>query len=396
MRILFFSTSLPQRLSPLLPLARAFRRQGHDVALSTTPEAAVRLEPEGFALLLCGPTPYEVSVEVARRAGADILFSATTSLMAEVFAGTRVDLMADEALGLAERWAPDLIVSEQYDFVGPLVASALELPCAAVASGPAPAAEELHALAATVRPRYVDRGLRPPSHVPSGRWLLDLCPPSLQRRGRPPFPERIGLRAETGRGSVNWSWARRTTGIRWPRVLVDLAPEAETSLGLDGVLHSLGTLDVDLVVTAPNRDVDAVRPERVRTPVDPGSPDGERPEGVSAVVHHGDPDITFATLARGIPAVVVPESPEQQQQAERLAAIGAGIALPAREQDPAVIAAAVGRLLSDARFTVAASRVRDEIAAMPTAAQVARRLVASLRHAQDEGASAEPASVTAW
>ncbi|PKW05396.1 SnoaL-like polyketide cyclase [Streptomyces sp. 1222.5] len=43
---------------------------------------------------------------------------------------------------------------------------------------------------------------------------------------------------------------------------------------------------------------------------------------------------------------------------------------------PAVIAAAVGRLLSDAACTVAASRLRDEVAAMPTAEEVAARLAA--------------------
>jgi UDP:flavonoid glycosyltransferase YjiC (YdhE family) len=87
------------------------------------------------------------------------------------------------------------------------------------------------------------------------------------------------------------------------------------------------------------------------------------------VLHHGGPDLTLAAAARGVPAVVVPETPAQQRQAERLAAVGAGIALPAGEQGPAVIAAAAHRrLLSDPRFTAAASRIRDETADMPTAA----------------------------
>ncbi|MFC4508160.1 MULTISPECIES: nucleotide disphospho-sugar-binding domain-containing protein [Streptomyces] len=101
------------------------------------------------------------------------------------------------------------------------------------------------------------------------------------------------------------------------------------------------------------------------------------------MVHHGDPDITFAAAARGTPAVIVPSTPEQQQLAERLAAAWACIALPVWEQDPAVITAALGRLLSDARFAVAASRVRDEIAAMPTAEEVARRLIDTVSWGRD-------------
>ncbi|MBW8797547.1 MAG: hypothetical protein JF597_29400 [Streptomyces sp.] len=58
-----------------------------------------------------------------------------------------------------------------------------------------------------------------------------------------------------------------------------------------------------------------------------------------------------------------------------MAAVGAGIALPAGEQDPAVTAAAGHRLLSDPGFTAAASRIRDETAEMPTTAQVAQWLV---------------------
>ncbi|SEC14599.1 hypothetical protein SAMN05216532_0605 [Streptomyces sp. 2231.1] len=41
-----------------------------------------------------------------------------------------------------------------------------------------------------------------------------------------------------------------------------------------------------------------------------------------------------------------------------------------------MIAAAVGRLLSDAACTVTAPRLRDEVAAMPTAEEVAARLAA--------------------
>jgi L-noviosyl transferase len=378
-RILFFSNPLRRRLLPLLPLARALRRQGHEAAFSTAFEAGPWLEPEGFETMLFGPDTHELTAEVARRTGADVLFSSNTDLAAELFAGARVDLMADEALDRAAHWAPDLIVSEHRDLVGPLVASALDVPCAVAVTGPAPEPGELDALAATVRSRYLGRGLPPPSRVPAGRWLLDLCPPSLQREGWGPWPGRIPLRAETTLDQAEGTTRTgRPAGPGRPRVLVGFGAEGETSLKLDPVIGSLSTLDVDLVVPMGHRQVEDLEWEPDRIRLRTGSPVAEDWEAVRAVVHHGGPEITLAAVARGIPAVVVPESPEQQEQAERLVAAGAGIALPARHMDPAMVTAGIGLLLSDPRFTAAASRIRDEIAGMPTAAQVARWLVASV------------------
>jgi L-noviosyl transferase len=48
------------------------------------------------------------------------------------------------------------------------------------------------------------------------------------------------------------------------------------------------------------------------------------------------------------------------------------------QADPAAVAAALGRLLAEPSFTAAAHRLRDEIAAMPAADEVAARLVSSI------------------
>jgi UDP:flavonoid glycosyltransferase YjiC (YdhE family) len=105
-----------------------------------------------------------------------------------------------------------------------------------------------------------------------------------------------------------------------------------------------------------------------------GSAAAEELNDVTAVLHHGGPDLAFAAAAHGVPAGMVPERPDRPW-AERLAAVGAGIALPAGERDPAVTAAAGHWLSSDPGFTAAASRIRDETAEMPTTAQVAQGLV---------------------
>lgn len=121
------------------------------------------------------------------------------------------------------------------------------------------------------------------------------------------------------------------------------------------------------------KEVDDRGCEAVRIQSTLASPAADRLQAVSSVVHHGGPDIPFGAEARGIPAVVVPESPEQRQRAERLAA--AASLCPLRK-DPAVITAGLGRLLSDVRFAVAVSRARGE---EPPCRQQNRWLAGSLR-----------------
>jgi L-noviosyl transferase len=208
-RILFFSNPLPERLTPLLPLARALRENGHEVALATASEAAPWLEQEGFELMFFGPTTYEVTAEVARRIGVDILLSPATDIMAEYFAGARVDLMADEAVDRAGRWMPDLIVSEHCDLVGPLVASACEVPCVVAVTGTALEPDEVDALTATVRTRYLDRGLQPPPQASDGRRLLHLSPPSLRPQWPAAARRHDATRAEPGPAPARLSLARR-------------------------------------------------------------------------------------------------------------------------------------------------------------------------------------------
>jgi L-noviosyl transferase len=369
MRILFSSNPLIGRLLPLLGLARALHTQGHEVAFSTAAEVGAVLEPEGFDLLLFGPTSAEVTAEATRRAGTDVLFRPAADLVAEFFAGVRVDLLADEALARAGAWAPDVVVCEYYDLVGPLVARALGVPCAVVASGPAPEPQMLDAMASALRGRYAERGLRPPREVPSGRWLLDLCPASLNRKGWTPPPRRVPLRAEPGRRAEKTPRMSRPSPDGRPRVVVTLDEVPAASADHGSVLRALSALDIDVISMW-------------------NSSGAELLDGAAAVVHDGSTDITYAAAARGVPAVVVPVSFDQELRARGIEIAGAGIVLGPCERSPDLIAAELGRLLDDARFSDAARRVGEEMAAMPSASEVARWLVAVVSDEQGSGPSA--------
>ncbi len=73
---------------------------------------------------------------------------------------------------------------------------------------------------------------------------------------------------------------------------------------------------------------------------------------MSAVVTHAGMSTIAVTLAAGVPMVCVPQGRDQGGNAERVAAIGAGVVAPAGE-----VADAIGELLADGRYSAAAERI---------------------------------------
>jgi MGT family glycosyltransferase len=92
------------------------------------------------------------------------------------------------------------------------------------------------------------------------------------------------------------------------------------------------------------------------------------------VVHHGGWGTTFACLAAGVPAVILPQYADGPVNAMKVAAAGAGIALRAGAQTPDRVRGAIERVLRDPLYRRNAERVRDEINAMPPPARAAELL----------------------
>ncbi|NMO51758.1 glycosyltransferase [Actinoplanes sp. TBRC 11911] len=378
MRVLFFNNPAMGHFLPLIPLARALRKQGHTVAFVTAATMLDDVEREGFDLLPAGVTMQEGVAEVTRRTGKNIMDSRTPELAAEFFAGVRIDLAFDDALAATKEWGPDLIVAEQVDFVGPIVATELNLPIALAGIDPALETDFQDALVAAARPRYQDRDLQAPVHWLTGNRFVDLCPPSLQRADWVPPIDRIALRPEPYSAPEGTPPAQRAPGTGRPKVLVSLSTVAAAATGLDTLLRSLSTLDVDLVATFSGRPIDDLGLEPGRIELFSFLPAAELLDGVAAVVHQGGSGTTWGTAARGVPAVIAPAAIGQFRQAKRVEATGAGLALPQGQPDPAAVAEALGRVLIEPSFTAAAHRLRDEIAAMPPADEIAKRLVNSI------------------
>ena len=96
---------------------------------------------------------------------------------------------------------------------------------------------------------------------------------------------------------------------------------------------------------------------------------------IDLIVHHGGTGTVLSALEVGLPQLLLPQGADQFINAEILTAAGAARALPNDAQPPAAIGEAVQELLGDSPERQVATRLRDEIAAMPSPAEVVPALV---------------------
>lgn len=125
---------------------------------------------------------------------------------------------------------------------------------------------------------------------------------------------------------------------------------------LQRIVDALGELPVrGLVTTGPAIGPDSLRPS-ANVAVEASAPHTEAMRAATLVVTHGGHGTVMKALAAGRPLVVLHHGRDQVDNAVRVTARGAGVAVP-RRAAPARIAAAVARVLGDDRFRVAAERV---------------------------------------
>lgn len=127
MRLLISSVPVAGHLMPLLPMATAARATGHDVAVLCSADLWDLVAP--FDTLVAGQSIWVQRESTVRRLGRD--WTAPGPEAAEMFAGTRVATTFDPALERARAFAPDLVLCDPLDFVGPMIAATLGVPWAA-------------------------------------------------------------------------------------------------------------------------------------------------------------------------------------------------------------------------------------------------------------------------
>ncbi|MDH6135506.1 UDP:flavonoid glycosyltransferase YjiC (YdhE family) [Kitasatospora sp. MAA4] len=363
MRVLFAGAPGIGHLFPLVPLARALRGLGHEVAV-TSMDGGEAVAASGLPYLPLAPgVDWRSEIREAGRVRRPELLRrvvASNSADREAFvplAALVNTVVADATVELAARWRPDLVVYEYLFPAALLAAASLGVPAVQHDLGVArtPALRAL--MLAEMADAFARHGVRRlPEDVPT----LDLCPPSLAAGG-----QRYGwpMRPVSYNGEVALPESLAAPADR-PRVAVTLGtvpPKLDGLTRIERVVAAAARVDADFVLATGDLDLGALGP----------LPANVRPYGwvpwralldtCTAAVHHGGGSTALGALDAGLPQLLLPDGSDRFVTADAVRERGAGLSATAAEIDPELL----NRLIADPALARAAREVRAEIAAMP-------------------------------
>jgi UDP:flavonoid glycosyltransferase YjiC (YdhE family) len=370
-RVLFVGLANHGHLYPFMPLALAVRAAGHDVVFATGAEFAAPVRALGFEVVQVGASIGWGFREAVRRHPE--LSVDDEQQVAPIATELLADRVLSELLPLLAAAPPTVLVHEPYCLGAGLAARLAGLPVVSYVQGRALPAMMWTAVAAGLSDlwrRYGGTGGLPDW---SAGPLLDYWPASLQEDPPAlPLPHRYPLRPQAWNEPAAPVPAWLTGPRRRPLVYLAMS----TVFGLPtevlrAAVAGVAELDVDvLAVLGPQHD-----------PADLGAlPAGVRVERFVAqaavlphadvVVSHGGSGTLLGALENGRPQLVLPYGADQFANARDVARVGAGLELAPAAATRGTVRDAVGALLIEPAFQLAARVVAVEIASMPAPAEL--------------------------
>jgi glycosyltransferase (activator-dependent family) len=418
LRVLLASYAEKTHFIGMVSLAWALRAAGHDVRVASQPELSGFLAGAGLSAVEVGRDHllrkrFELVTQwgegearglfdVGERWSDDLSWD-------ELRWGSRDtaawwwrmvnDPMLDDLVSFCREWKPDLVVWEATTFAGAIAAEACGAPhvrflwsldlFAAMREqylrrmAEQPEADRDDPVRAWLENRAARYGVEFSEALVRGQATLDYLPASL---GVPAATgaRRIPLRYVPYNGrAVVPRWLR--TPPERPRIALSVGSSTTEWFGghtfsLGEVLRGLGELDAEIVATLPPEEEAGLGrvPDNVRLV-------GYAPLHVlaptcAAMITHAGPGTLCSGLSHGVPQLLVPgprlDAPLLAGLVERQ---GAGLVVPPEEAGAESLREAARRLVGDPRHAEAARLLGEEMAAMPSPADVVRGLPALLR-----------------
>jgi UDP:flavonoid glycosyltransferase YjiC (YdhE family) len=381
-RVLFTTTGHSGHLLPLVPLARACERAGHEVVVATHEPRVASVGRVGLPVRAIAVAPDEAWAPLMARLPGLRQSDADAQIIAEGFARIGAGGALPGFLAAVEAWRPDLVVHECYEFAGPIAAERHGVASARVALGLASTEDWVTELA---EPGVADlrREVGLTRRAPEPAALLSIVPPGLDDGPAERFRDAAPPPA---RPLPDW-WDDADA----PLVYVTLG-SVTGSLPFfpalyDRVVAALAHLPVRILLTI-GRDGDAAAlgPVPPNAHVEAWVAQHEVLPHAAAIVSHAGYGTTLGAIEHGIGHVMLPLfAGDQWRTAHRVEQVGAGIAVHAGERrvfDPppdeaiAALPEAVLGVLGDARYRKTAACLGAEMAALPAADVAAAALVA--------------------
>lgn len=378
MKVLFVSSPGLGHLFPLIPLAWAFRADGHDVVVAMA-EHAERVARSGLEVVDIAPHFSSVAAfeQVAKDRPDFITTVATRPAVDLAEWGVQIAAvnrpLIDGLIALTDDFKPDLVVYEHGATAGLFAAARAGVPAVQRNHG-AFATGGMHDAIATFLGDFFDK-YDLPHPLPKPDVTIESFPPSmiLDRS-----PEGWFMRwVPYGGGEVHGD--RWPTGPDRPQVAVSMGTIELQAFGLgavESIIAAAAEVDAEFVLALGDLDVGPLRP----------LPPNVRSVGwttlhrllrqCTAVVHHGSGGMIMTAIEACTPQLLAPDARDMFQHSGRDAVrkLGIGLVSTADEVSPDLLT----RLIQDDQLAHRMTVVRDEIHALPSPAETVRRIVAEL------------------
>ena len=398
MRVLFTSCSAYGHVNPMLPLARAAQRDGHEVAFATGAELAPEVERCGFDTWLVAPSRAESDTSF-RAANPHLDALPPQQRLQVTMSGVFVDAAAKRAVELiprAQQWKPDIVVHELTELAGALAAAHVG------------AHHVVHGV-----------GLRPPRlwwkllygagfaqlcrtwQVPelaeniTAATYLDICPPSLHTGDALAWPHTLTLRPAAGEPVAGQRLPQAMAALPYPQTAhLTLGTIFNEAPGvLETAIAGLCELPMNLVVTSrPGTDPSQFGPQPPHMLIEPYIPHTLLLPRCHLVASQGGAGIMLSAVAHGLPQLILPQGADQFLNATTCQSAGAALTLAGEDFSADAVAIAAKRLITEPRFQIAARGIQAEIDAMPRAADVLAALTAQIKEPRKSSSSVDPTS----
>ena len=365
MRILMTAEPSFGHVNPVLPLARAAQRAGHDVVVATGAELTDHVRRHGLPVWQVGRSRADVDARF-RAANPDLDrlgFEQRVARMADGLFVQAADDRIPDLLARTAEWRPDVVISETGELAGAVVAARTG------------ARHVVHGVSTPPPRRLWDatfgagyarlcRSWEVPDRLLDALYL-DIWPKSLAAepcvwpRTQPLRP--VGGPAAPGQ-RLPWDDLphAKTVHLTLGTIFAD-APGV-----LEAAVAGLRELQANLVVTVgPHGDPARFGPQPPHVVIERYVPHELLLPECDVLVDHAGAGILLAGFRHGLPQLLLPQGIDQFGNAEAAERAGAGLALT--EVTAEAVAGAAQRLLAEPGFTAAARAVQDDIAAMPSA-----------------------------
>lgn len=368
MRVLFTSIRNTSHFLPLVPFIDSCRKRGHEVGVAAPLDLAERVAKTGATYFPFGHPGDEGLRPIWMRLRSAPETEGNSIVVREIFAGACATAALPGLLQTIERFRPSIVIRESQEYAGLIAAEKTGTPHVRVAITARTSEAKLFAQAAEPVDAHC-RGLGLPPDPAGERMrrepVLTLFPASLEVLDPDAAP---AMRFRTARQSASplpdW-WGTQ----QGPIVYVTLGTVAG---GMEGMrpqyrtaLEAVRELPIRVLLTVgPDLPLETLGEVPANVHIERFVPQDDVLPHVGAVLCHGGSGTVLGTLAAGVPMVVAPLFADQPGNADRIAAVGAGLAMPRGSASASDVRHALSRVLEDGSFRTAAGRIAQDIAAL--------------------------------